>query len=102
MKARAVIFDTVGDASVLKLCTVDVPDPSENEVRIRVHAFGLNRSEAMFRQGWHPVKPLLPSRIGYEATGIVESVGAGVQGLGPVLQETLRDPSQGIGTPGAP
>src|ERR1700761_345303 len=83
MKARAAMFDTVGDASVLTLREVDVPDPAGNEVRIRVHAFGLNRSEAMFRQGWHPVKPLLPSRIGYEAAGIVESVGPGVTQFAP-------------------
>jgi NADPH2:quinone reductase len=83
MKARAAIFDAVGDASVLKLRDVDVPDPAEQEVRIRVHAFGLNRSEAMFRQGWHPIKPILPSRIGYEAAGIVESVGSGVSQFAP-------------------
>jgi NADPH:quinone reductase-like Zn-dependent oxidoreductase len=83
MKARAAMFDAIGDASVLQVRDVDVPEPAANEMRIRVHAFGLNRSEAMFRQGWHPLKPVLPSRIGYECAGIVESVGAGVMQFAP-------------------
>jgi NADPH2:quinone reductase len=83
MKARAAMFDAVGDADVLQLRDVDVPQPARHEVRIRVHAFGLNRAEALFRQGWHPVKPILPSRIGYECAGIVESVGAEVTQFAP-------------------
>jgi len=77
-KARAALFHEVGDSEVLRLEQVDVPEPGPGEIRLRISAFGLNRSEAMFRQGWHPVKPQLPSRIGYEAAGIVESVGQGV------------------------
>jgi NADPH:quinone reductase len=83
MKARVAVFDACGEGSVLQLRDVDVADPAENEVRIRVSAFGLNRSESMYRRGWHPVKPVLPSRIGYEGTGIVESVGAGVTQFAP-------------------
>jgi NADPH2:quinone reductase len=78
MKARVAMFDAVGEADVLQLREADVPDPGKGELRIRIHAFGLNRSESMFRRGWHPQKPDLPSRIGYECAGIVESVGEGV------------------------
>lgn len=81
MKARAAIFDQLGDSSVIALRQVEVPEPGPGEIRIAVSAFGLNRSEAMFRQGWHPTKPVLPSRIGYEAAGRVESVGPGVTGF---------------------
>ncbi|MDB5686766.1 MAG: hypothetical protein JWR77_1355 [Rhizorhabdus sp.] len=83
LQARAAIFDTPGGADVLQLREIGVPAPGPGEVRIRVEAIGLNRSEAMFRHGWHPVKPVLPSRIGYEAAGRIESVGEGVMGFVP-------------------
>lgn len=35
----------------------------------------------MFRSGQYVVKPVLPSKIGFEASGEVESVGSGVDGL---------------------
>ncbi len=53
-------------------------DPGEGEVKLRVQAVGLNRSEAGFMRGRYCGTPELPSRIGYEAAGIVEAVGPGV------------------------
>jgi NADPH:quinone reductase-like Zn-dependent oxidoreductase len=47
-------------------------------VRLRVKAIGLNCAEVMFRMGRYLVAPELPSKIGYEASGIVETVGEGV------------------------
>lgn len=76
--AKAAVFDRLGGADVIELRTIAVPAPGPGEVRIRINAIGLNRSEAMFREGWHPIKPELPSRLGYEAAGVIESVGAGV------------------------
>ena len=81
MRASAVVFGECGGADVLRVETVDVPDPGAGEVRIKVEAIGLNRSEALFREGWHPTKPDLPSRIGYEAAGTIESIGTGVSGF---------------------
>jgi NADPH:quinone reductase-like Zn-dependent oxidoreductase len=81
MLARAVVFHEVGGPDVLRVEQIDVPEPGPGEIRIRVEAFGLNRSEAMFREGWHPVKPALPSRIGYEAASTVESIGPAVTGF---------------------
>jgi NADPH:quinone reductase-like Zn-dependent oxidoreductase len=76
--AKAATFDRLGGAEVIVLDTVEVAAPGPGEIRIRINAIGLNRSEAMFRQGFHPIKPVLPSRLGYEAAGVVESVGEGV------------------------
>lgn len=83
VQAKAVTFSKLGGTDVLELRDVDVPAPGPGEIRVRIKAFGLNRSEAMFRQGWHPIKPQLPSRIGYEAAGVVESVGEGVTDFAP-------------------
>ena len=35
----------------------------------------------MFRAGQYPVKPKLPTLMGYEAAGVVEALGSGVQGF---------------------
>jgi NADPH:quinone reductase-like Zn-dependent oxidoreductase len=48
-----------------------------------VKALGLNRAEAMLRAGSYIETPTLPSGLGYEAAGIVDRVGEGVQGFAP-------------------
>ncbi|UUP18148.1 Quinone oxidoreductase 1 [Nitratireductor thuwali] len=55
--------------------------PGRGEVRIRVRALGLNRAEALLRSGRYIESPELPSGLGLEAAGTVETVGEGVEGL---------------------
>lgn len=81
--ARVVRFHRIGGPEVLEIDTVDVPAPSSGEVRINVKALGLNRAESMFRSGTYLEQPAFPSRLGYEAAGIVDSVGPGVQDFKP-------------------
>jgi NADPH:quinone reductase-like Zn-dependent oxidoreductase len=77
--AKIVRFHKIGPAEVLQLDELPLPDPGPGEVRLRVKAIGLNRAETLFRQDLHPVfAPKLPSKIGFEASGIVEAVGPGV------------------------
>ena len=62
----------------------ELPDPGPGEVRVKVEALGLNRAEALFRQGTYYYQPSLPaSRNGYEAAGEVEAVGEGVTAFAP-------------------
>src|SRR5262249_52096674 len=56
-------------------------EPHENEVRLRVEAIGLNRAEVMFRTGSYLESPQFPARLGLEAAGVVDDVGAGVAGI---------------------
>lgn len=70
-----------GGPDVLRIEELDVGRPGPGEVRVRIEAIGLNRSEAIFRAGLYPVKPKLPTLIGYEAAGILEALGEGVQGF---------------------
>jgi NADPH:quinone reductase-like Zn-dependent oxidoreductase len=53
-------------------------EPGKGEARLRVKAIGLNRAESMFYHGMYLETPQLPSRLGYEAAGVVEAVGEGV------------------------
>ncbi|WP_327067265.1 zinc-dependent alcohol dehydrogenase family protein [Kitasatospora sp. NBC_01250] len=80
--AKAVVFDEIGGPEVLKIVEVELGEPGPDEVLVRVEALGLNRAEAMFRGGTYFYQPELPgSRLGYEATGVVEAVGAAVTGF---------------------
>ncbi|MGF1427406.1 zinc-dependent alcohol dehydrogenase family protein [Kitasatospora sp. LaBMicrA B282] len=81
-KATAVVFDEVGGPEVLRLVDVELGEPGADQVLVRVEAIGLNRAEALFRAGTYFYQPELPgSRLGYEATGVVEAVGAEVTGF---------------------
>lgn len=75
--SKVVRIHSLGDPEVLRVDNIDVAEPSHGEVRIAVEAIGLNRVETMFRSGGFG-QPELPSKIGYEAAGIIESVGNGV------------------------
>ncbi|MEV0150384.1 MULTISPECIES: zinc-dependent alcohol dehydrogenase family protein [unclassified Nonomuraea] len=82
--ANVVVFDRLGGPEVLRLAEVPLAEPGEGEVRVRIDAIGLNRSEALFRAGGYYYQPTLPaSRLGSEAAGVVEAVGAGVVGFAP-------------------
>jgi NADPH:quinone reductase-like Zn-dependent oxidoreductase len=72
-----------GGPEELRIEDMEVGEPGPAEVRLRVEALGLNRSEAMFRAGRYPMTPKFPTLIGYEGVGVIEAVGAGVQGFKP-------------------
>ena len=70
-----------GGPEVLELEDREIGDPGNGELRVRIEAIGLNRSEAVYRSGEYPVPPRLPSLMGYEAVGIVEALGPDVRGI---------------------
>lgn len=80
--ARTVRFHEHGGPDVLRLEDVETGEPGPGEVLIRVDAIGLNRAEALFRSG-HYIEPVkrFPARLGSEAAGVVEAVGAQVTGI---------------------
>ena len=79
--AHTVRMHRIGGPEVLQLEDLQIGNPGAGELRIRVEAIGLNRSEAMYRRGGYLAAPQLPSLMGYEAAGIVEAVGAGIAGF---------------------
>ncbi|HEX6396206.1 MAG TPA: zinc-dependent alcohol dehydrogenase family protein [Steroidobacteraceae bacterium] len=70
-----------GPPEVLRIEELKVGDPGAGEVRVRIEAIGLNRSEAAFRAGQYPVKPEFPAALGYEASGVIEALGPDVREL---------------------
>jgi NADPH:quinone reductase-like Zn-dependent oxidoreductase len=60
--ARKVLFYETGPAEVLKIVEVPTPEPGAGEIRIRVKAIGLNRSESNFRAATYGPPPALPAQ----------------------------------------
>ena len=77
-KARTLTFNQTGGAEVLNIETVEIAAPAANEVRIKTKALGINRADAMYRNGHYVEPTTLPGKLGYEAAGIVEAVGTDV------------------------
>ncbi len=75
---KIVRFHKIGGPEVLQFDELPLPEPAQGEVRLRVKAIGLNRAEVMFRNAQYLETPVLPAKNGYEASGIVEAVGPGV------------------------
>ena len=77
---QAILAREFGGPEVLKL--EDLPDPAagQGQVRVRVHAIGVNPYETYMRSGAYAIKPELPYTPGADAAGIVDQVGAGVRG----------------------
>jgi NADPH:quinone reductase-like Zn-dependent oxidoreductase len=72
---KVVRFNQTGGADVLTLVDEIIPAPDSGQVRVRIQSIGLNRAEAAFRSGTYIEQPVLPSRIGYEAAGLIEALG---------------------------
>lgn len=75
---RAVICRTLEGIGSLALECIDVPEPKEGEVRVRVHAQALNFPDLLIVEGRYQVKPPLPFVPGMELAGLVDAVGPGV------------------------
>ncbi len=78
---RAVQIETTGGPDVLTLIDCPIPTAGPGEVLVRHEAIGINFIDTYHRTGLYPVK--LPSRLGMEAAGIIEAVGAGVDRFRP-------------------
>ncbi|MEO3784092.1 zinc-dependent alcohol dehydrogenase family protein [Actinocorallia sp. B10E7] len=79
---KTVRFHEYGGPDVLRLEDVEVGEPGPGELLVRVDAIGVNRAEVLFRGG-HYIQPVkeFPARLGAEAAGVVEAVGAHVTGF---------------------
>src|SRR6516164_11587189 len=69
---KAAVIRIAGGPEVLKIENLPIPEPRNDQLLIRVKAFGLNRSELFTRQG-HSLNVKFPRVLGIEAVGIVES-----------------------------
>jgi len=74
---KAWIVKEFGGLEVMRWEDTPKPEPGAGQVRVRVHATGMNFAETRMRAGTYSGQPL-PFVVGMEAAGVVDSVGAGV------------------------
>src|ERR1700722_8045691 len=79
--AKVMVFYRTGGAEVLKIEEVPLPRPKKSEVLIKVQAVAVSRPDTLWREGSYFEEPKFPAKIGYDASGVVESVGPGVRTL---------------------
>jgi len=75
---RQIVTTGNGDVGVMRVEEAPDPKPGPGDVLVRVKAAGLNFADILARQGLYPDGPPKPCVMGYEASGIVEDVGEGV------------------------
>ena len=73
-QVRGVIARSKG--APVEIATVNIPDPGPGEVVVDVAACGVCHTDLTYRDGG--INDEFPFLLGHEASGIVESVGAGV------------------------
>lgn len=80
---KKVSFAEFGGPDVLQLIDAEEPHAGPGQIRIAVRAAGVNPVDWRIREGQvlgaHPVE--LPSGVGLDASGVVDEVGEGVEGV---------------------
>jgi NADPH2:quinone reductase len=76
---KAIRIESFGGPEVLRLSELPEPHAGPGQLRVRVEAAGVNFIDVYHRTGLYPNPlPLVP---GLEGAGIVEEIGAGVEGI---------------------
>lgn len=76
--SRNVEIRAFGDPGVLSVVSRDISDPAAGEVQVRHTAIGFNFIDIYQRKGMYALQ--LPTGLGFEAAGVIEALGTGVEG----------------------
>jgi len=76
---RIVKIKETGGPEVLKLETINLENPTPEEVTIEHKAIGLNFIDTYHRSGLYPIE--LPAVIGAEGAGVIKKIGSKVEGF---------------------
>ncbi len=91
---RAAVFSEFGGPEVVEVRTdVPLPEPGPGEVRLKVEAAAMNHLDLWIRRGL-PIETPMPHIGGSDIAGVVEALGAGVEGV-PIGTRVVVDPSIG-------
>ena len=78
---KALVCKQYGPIEGLAIGELPDPEPAAGQVVVGVRACGVNFPDLLIVQGKYQIKPPPPFAPGGEVAGVVEAVGAGVQGL---------------------
>src|SRR5512138_1393677 len=93
---KAVAIRAHGGPEVVKLEDLPDPRPGPGQVVVGVKAAALNHLDIWVRKGWQGLLLSFPHVLGSDMAGIVEAVGAGVEGP-KVGDAVVLNPSLGCG-----
>lgn len=71
---KAMLSHEPGGPETLKLTEMEAPEPSKKQVRIRIHAAGLNFPDTLIIKDMYQMKPPRPFAPGGEVAGEIEAV----------------------------
>ncbi len=78
---KAVLCVEHGPPEKLVVKDIAMPEPGRGQVRVRVHAAGVNFPDTLIIQNLYQFKPALPFSPGGEAAGVVDAMGEGITDL---------------------
>jgi putative PIG3 family NAD(P)H quinone oxidoreductase len=78
---RAVVVPEPGGLEALTVVDLPTPEPTSDEVLVRVEAAGVNRADLLQRQGFYPPPPGASDVLGLECAGTIAAVGSNVSGV---------------------
>ncbi|MBV8659797.1 MAG: NADP-dependent oxidoreductase [Burkholderiales bacterium] len=94
---RALVLSTYGGADAARMVNMPAPTAGPGQVLVRVKAAGVNPLDWKIREGFvrdaFPLK--LPAVLGIELAGVVEAIGAGVEGFS--VGDRVMGPLGGLG-----
>jgi NADPH:quinone reductase-like Zn-dependent oxidoreductase len=76
---RAMVIPEFGDPDVFEERDLPIPEPGPGELRVRVHATSVNPLDCRVRREGDSMGLETPIVVGYDASGVVDAVGAGVE-----------------------
>jgi NADPH2:quinone reductase len=78
---RAIVCHELSGPAALRMEEIAEPSPGPGQVRIRVRACGINFADSLIVRGQYQKQPQPPFSPGFEVSGEVSKVGAGVTAL---------------------
>lgn len=77
---KRVVIRKAGGVNCIGAEPMEVPSPSQGELRIKVVYAGINFADLLMRMGFYNPRPPYPFTPGYEVSGVVDALGEGVTG----------------------
>ncbi len=81
MKNTRVVVTQYGGPEVLQVVEDDLPEPQQDQVRVKILAAGASFADVLLREGIHPEARRPPFTPGWDLVGEVDKLGAGVSDL---------------------
>jgi NADPH2:quinone reductase len=75
---NAIVVHEFGPPEVMKVESRADPTPGPGQIRVRIHAAGVNPVDTYMRSGTYRRKPALPWTPGMDYAGVVDAVGPGI------------------------